>query len=84
MITSFWTSPELLARVAQHTNKGQPNKFEAEDRNKSQRNPKQWVRVERNPEEPAIRRVDDLSCGVAALKDPVRIASLRINFVPPT
>ena len=42
------------------------------------------MRIERYPEESTIRRIDDLSRGIRALKHPVRVARLRIDFVPPS
>ena len=67
----------------EHTNKRQPNKLQAEQRHNSQHHPQQRLRVDGQPEEATVGRVDDLGPRLAALKHPVRVARVRVDLVPP-
>lgn len=45
--------------------------------------PQHGLQIQRQPEEAAVGRVDGLGAGLAALKHPLRVARLRVDFVPP-
>ena len=72
-----------MKQETKHTNQRQPNKLKAEDRHESQGHPEQRLRVQGNPEEPAVSRVYDLHGRVGRLEYPVRVPRLRVDFVPP-
>lgn len=65
------------------TNQTEPNKLKLDDSDYSQRNPTDGLGIHTQPKESLIRRVDLPSLWFGALKDPVRIAGLRVDFVPP-
>lgn len=65
------------------TNKGQPQKLQPHNGQDGQQNPQQGLHVQRQPEEPAVRGVDNLCAGLARLKDPFGLAGLGVDFVPP-
>ncbi|EDO02311.1 hypothetical protein SS1G_04787 [Sclerotinia sclerotiorum 1980 UF-70] len=66
------------------TDQRQPNKLKPKNSHKSQPDPKQWLRVKRKPEKPAIRRVYNFGIWIRGFKNPVRVARCRIYFIPPT
>ncbi len=55
----------------------------SKDRHDCQRNPERRLEIKREPEEPIVRWTDDLDRRIRGLKDPVRIACLRVDLVPP-
>ena len=65
------------------TNKRQPNKLKARQRNHSQQNPQHRLRIQRNPKEPLIRRIDHPHSRIRALKHPPTIPRRPIDLVPP-
>ncbi|RDW67836.1 hypothetical protein BP6252_09232 [Coleophoma cylindrospora] len=76
----LFRSPRLAREL---TNKRQPNKHELHQGQDRQADPEQRLRVEGEPEEARVGRVDDLSRRVRGFKDPVRVTGLGIDFVPP-
>lgn len=65
------------------TNKGQPGELELGHRQDSHGNPQRGLDVHGEPEEAAIRSVDNFSSRLAALKHPLRFAGGRVDLVPP-
>lgn len=53
------------------------------EREDGEQDPEDGLDVEREPEEAAVGRVDRLGAGLAALKDPLRVARLHVHLVPP-
>lgn len=58
--------------------------MESKDRDYRQYNPKHRLAIKRKPKEPIVRRTDDLYSRIRGFKDPVGIARLRIDFIPPS
>lgn len=67
----------------QRTNEGQPQELELDEGQDGEQDPENGLYVEREPEEAAIGRVDDLGPGLAALEDPFGVARGRVDLVPP-
>lgn len=65
------------------THKRQPNEHEPHQRQHRERDPQQRLDVVGQPEEAAVRGVDGLGAGLAALKHPLGVAAGRIDLVPP-
>lgn len=65
------------------TNKRQPQQLKPHNCQNSHQDPPNRLHIQRQPEETAVGGVDDLGARFAALKHPLRLARLRINFVPP-
>ncbi|RDW73934.1 hypothetical protein BP5796_07376 [Coleophoma crateriformis] len=80
---SFLVSLPLPRLAEELTNKRQPNKHELHQGEDREADPEQGLRVEGKPEEARVGRVDDLGGRVRGFKDPVRVAGLGIDFVPP-
>lgn len=70
------------------TNKRQPDELQLDQRHNRQRHPQRRLRVQRQPEEPLVRRIHELPARLVrlrrALKYPVRVAGLGVDFVPPS
>ncbi|TPX11409.1 uncharacterized protein E0L32_007828 [Thyridium curvatum] len=76
--------PAGVSTSAAHlTNKRQPDELEGDDSYDGERDPQQRLGVDGEPEEARIGGVDGLGPGLAALKDPVRVAGARVDLVPP-
>lgn len=73
----------LSVNVVIHTNQTQPDKLKAEDSHETQGDPAHRLRVQRKPEEAFVRGVDLSSIWVCTLENPVAVAGLGIDFVPP-
>jgi hypothetical protein len=58
--------------------------MQSENRNKTQYNPTNRLRIQRQPEEPLIRSIDMSSLWIRRLKHPVAISRGSIDFIPPT
>lgn len=69
--------------VVIHTNQTQPDKLKAEDSHETQGDPAHGLRVQRKPEEAFIRRIDLPGIWVCTLENPVAVARLGVDFVPP-
>jgi hypothetical protein len=69
---------------AKLTNKGQPDEHETHEGQYRQRNPQQRLDVVCQPEKPAVRGIDGLGPGLAALKHPLGVARGRVDLVPPS
>lgn len=67
----------------QHTNQTEPNKLKSENRNDTQSNPTDRLRVQCQPEESLIRSIDMSGFRVRRLKDPIAVAWLYVDFIPP-
>jgi hypothetical protein len=65
------------------TNKRQPDKHEAHQRQHRQRDPKQRLDIVCKPEKAAVGSVDGLCAGLAAFKHPLGIAARWVDLVPP-
>lgn len=65
------------------TNKRQPQKLQPYNRQNRHQYPPQRLNIQRQPKEPAVRRVDLPRPRLQALKHPLGIARRRIDFVPP-
>lgn len=65
------------------THERQPDELEADERNDRQQNPQHGLRVQRDPEEALVRRVDVADRGIRTLKDPAAVARGGVNLVPP-
>jgi hypothetical protein len=86
-ITSRSVSKRALRRARRgfkHTNQTQPNKMQPEDRNKTQHDPTNRLRIQGQPEEPLIRSIDMSSLRIRRLKHPISISRGSIDFIPPT
>jgi hypothetical protein len=72
----------------QRTDQRQPYELESDYGNNSQSHPECWLRIQCHPEEALVRRSDHFSSRLVGLwrtlKDPVRVACRRIDFVPPS
>lgn len=66
------------------TNERQPNKPQPDHGQNRQDNPKAWLRIKRQPEEPLICLVLRPRSLLRRLKHPFRIPRGGINFVPPS
>ena len=82
---SIQTNPGFLCRL---TNKRKPDELQLDQRHNRQRHPQRRLRVQRQPEEPLVRRVHEFPARLVrlrrALEYPVRVARLRVDFVPPS
>lgn len=65
------------------TNERQPQELQLDQGKNKHEHPQHWLDVEGEPEEAAVGRGDDLCPRLAALKDPVRVARLGVDLVPP-
>lgn len=65
------------------TNKRQPQKLEPDNGQNRHQDPPHRLDVQRQPEEPAVRRIDLPRAGLQALKHPLRLARRRVDLVPP-
>jgi hypothetical protein len=65
------------------TNQSQPNKLKANQRDHRQQNPQYGLRIQRDPEEPLIRRIDLSYARVRALKHPAAVPRCTVDLVPP-
>lgn len=82
-------NPRRLPRpCAQLTDQRQPDELEFDNCNNGQSHPECRLRIQREPEEPLVRRADQLSAWLIglrrALEDPVRVARGSVNLVPPS
>ena len=67
-----------------HTNKRQPNKLQADKCYNGQQHPQHRLRIQRQPKEPLIRRIDlASSLWIQTLKDPAAVSGVGVDFVPP-
>lgn len=57
--------------------------MQSHERHDKHEHPQHRLQIQRQPEETAVRGVDGLGAGLAALKHPLRVACLRVDFVPP-
>lgn len=62
---------------------GQPEELQLNQGEDEHEHPQHGLDVEGEPEEAAVGGGDDLCAGLAALKDPVGVARLGVDFVPP-
>lgn len=65
------------------TDEGQPQELQAHQGQDGHGDPEDGLDVEGEPEEARVGRVDDARARVATLKDPLRVARLRVHLVPP-
>lgn len=68
---------------AELTDERQPQELQAHQRQNGHQYPQHGLQVQRQPEEAAVGRVDDLGAGLAALKHPLRVTRLGVDFIPP-
>ena len=68
-----------------HTNKRQPDKLQADQRNNSQQHPQHGLRIQREPKEALVRRIDlpGTCLWIQTLKHPATIARVGVDLVPP-
>lgn len=57
--------------------------MQSEDGDNAQRYPADRLRIQSQPEEPLVRSVDLSGIRIRRLKNPVAVAGLSIDFVPP-
>jgi hypothetical protein len=79
----FPNPPALPTPRAVLTNKRQPNKLQANQRQHSEQHPQHGLRVQRDPEEALIRRIQLPRLRVRALEHPPPIPCCGVDFVPP-
>jgi antitoxin (DNA-binding transcriptional repressor) of toxin-antitoxin stability system len=68
---------------SQLTDKRQPLEPDIDDGDEGEGEPQRGLRVQRQPEEAGVGRVDDLGAGLAALEDPLAVARREVDLVPP-
>jgi hypothetical protein len=74
------TKPQKTKKL---TNKRQPNKLQTRQRHDRQKHPQHRLRIQRNPKEALIRRIDLPHLRIRALKHPSAVPRARIHLVPP-
>lgn len=74
----------LPTAIGEHTDERQPDKLEFDQCDNAQGNPQKWLRIDGQPEEPAIGGIDLLNRRVARFEDPMRVTTLGIDLVPPS
>ena len=85
-----WTDKKIAAaRSSSLTNKRQPKRRQLDEANQlddcddAKQDPQRGLRVQRNPEESLVGRVDLPRLRVRRLKHPFRVSCGRVDFVPP-
>ena len=68
---------------AKLTDQNEPNETRFEDRHNCQSDPERRRDIQAQPEESLICRSDSPSIRVGGLKNPVRVAIGRVDFIPP-
>lgn len=66
------------------THKRQPNKFELDDGDNSEGDPEKRLAVHSQPEEALVGRVDGARVRIMRFVDPVGIARVAVDLVPPS
>ena len=71
-------------RRSPHTNKRQPNKLQADERHNRQQHPQHRLRIQREPKEALIRRIDLAPrFRIQTLKHPAPVSRVGVDFIPP-
>jgi hypothetical protein len=76
--------PHLFERKSTHTNKRQPDKLKANQRHNCQQHPQHRLRIQRQPKEALIRRINLAPrLWIQALEYPAPVPCVDVDFVPP-